>query len=122
MKLSLSLANLGLVSIFGLATAAASDVLTNHNSVARTGLVSDETILTPANVAGLKILYQKTVDGQVYAQPLCVSNQLVYMDGVSQGQHNVVIVATEHGSVYTFDAKSGYSAFSLISLIPINRF
>jgi hypothetical protein len=116
MKFSLILANLGLVSIFGLATAAASDVLTNHNNVARTGLVSDETVLTPANVAGLKILYQETVDGQVYAQPLCVSNQLVYMDGVSQGQHDVVIVATEHGSVYTFDAKSGIGYWQ-VSLI-----
>ena len=98
MKLSLNMATLGLVSLFGVGTAVASDVLTNHNNVARTGLVSDETVLTPANVAGLKILFQKTLDGQVYAQPLCIANQLVYKNGVSQGKRNVVIVATEHGS------------------------
>jgi hypothetical protein len=107
MKRFCSTATLGLVSLFGLATAVASDVLTNHNNNARTGLISDETVLTPANVAGLKILFRKTVDGQVYAQPLCVSNQLVYKQGVSQGKHEVVIVATEHGSVYAFNAKSG---------------
>ena len=107
MKLSLSLATQGLACLYGIATAVASDVLTNHNNNARTGLVSDETVLTPANVPGLKILFQKTVDGQVYAQPLCVSNQLVYKHGVSRGKREVVIVATEHGSVYAFNAKSG---------------
>lgn len=107
MKPFLSFASLGFACLYGLATASASDVLTNHNNNARTGLVSDETVLTPANVAGLKILYQKPVDGQVYAQPLCVANQLVYKNGVSQGNHNVVIVATEHGSVYAFDAGTG---------------
>jgi hypothetical protein len=45
MKLFLSLANLRLVSLFGLATAVASDVLTNHNNVTRTGHVSDENII-----------------------------------------------------------------------------
>jgi hypothetical protein len=55
----------------------AADVLTNHNNNARTGLISAETVLTPSNVAELKVLYQSPVDGQIYAQPLCVSNQLV---------------------------------------------
>jgi hypothetical protein len=116
MKVSLSLATLGLVCLYGLATAAASDVLTNHNNVARTGHVSDEKVLTPANVSGLKILYQNTVDGQIYAQPLCISKQLVYTNGVSQGKHDVVIVATEHGSVYAFDATTG-STYWQVSLL-----
>lgn len=107
MKPFFGMATLGLLSLYGLATAVASDVLSNHNNNARTGYVSDETVLTPANVAGLKILYQKTLDGQVYAQPLCVSNQLVYKHGVSRGKRGVVIVATEHGSVYAFNASRG---------------
>jgi hypothetical protein len=73
MKPFLSFASLGFACLYGLATASASDVLTNHNNNARTGLVSDETVLTPANVAGLKILFQETVEGQVFAQPLFAS-------------------------------------------------
>jgi hypothetical protein len=79
--------------------------------------VTDEAVLTPANVSGLKILFQKTVDGQIYAQPLCVSNQLVFSHGVSQGTHDIVIVATENDSVYAFDAAAGtlYWQVSLLS-------
>ncbi len=107
MKFSLYQATLILSCFYGLANTLAYDVLTNHNNTARTGHVSDEVILTPANVAGLKILYQNTVDGQVYAQPLCVSNQPISDHGVSEGKHDLVIVATEHGSVYAFDAVTG---------------
>jgi len=107
MKFAYCLQPLGLFLCFGVATAAPYDVLTNHNDVARTGWVSTETELTPANVAGLKILFQNSVDGQVYAQPLAVTNQLVYRNGVSQGMHDIVIVATEHDSVYAFDAQTG---------------
>jgi hypothetical protein len=67
-------------------------------------LVSDETTLTPANASQLKVLYQSTADGQVYTQPLCVSNQLIKIGGVSQGNHDLVVVATENGSGYAFDA------------------
>jgi outer membrane protein assembly factor BamB len=93
---------------FLLANPLAADVLTNRNDNARSGLVSNETILTPASVqAGLKLLFQSAVDGAVYAEPLCVSNQLVYSGGVSQGNHDLVIAATENGSVYAFDATTG---------------
>lgn len=107
MKFSLYQATLILSCFYGLANTLAYDVLTNHNNTARTGHVADEVILTPANVAGLKILYQNTVDGQVYAQPLCVSNQPISNRGASEGKHDLVIVATEHGSVYAFDAVTG---------------
>ena len=110
---------IGLACLFGVAVAASgADVLTNHNDNARTGWVSDETILTPANAAQLKVLFQSTVDGQVYAQPLCVSNQLVKIGGTSQGNHDLVIVATENGSVYAFDAATGATYWQVSLLSP----
>src|SRR5580704_14398703 len=106
-KLSRVLLGIGVIGVFGMTSSLAYQVLTNHNNAARTGWVSGETQLTPANVSGLKILFQNPVDGMVYAQPLCVTNQLVYKNGVSAGKHSIVIVATEHGSVYVFDANTG---------------
>jgi hypothetical protein len=77
------------------------NVLTWHMDNARTGLNSNETLLTPANVtaAGFGKLFSYLVDGYLYAQPLYVSNLTIR--GVA---HNVVFAATENESVYAFDA------------------
>jgi outer membrane protein assembly factor BamB len=103
-----------------LSTTTTADVLTNRNDNARSGVVKDEVILTPANVAGLKMLFQNPVDGAVYAQPLCVSNQLVYKNGVPQGLRDLVIIATENGSVYAFDAVTGTTYWAVSVLTPGN--
>ncbi|HEY4239727.1 MAG TPA: PKD domain-containing protein [Kofleriaceae bacterium] len=78
-------------------------VLTQHGDAARSGLDSAEPKLTWAAVPGaFGKLFSVAVDGKVYAQPL-------FAPGVSigGGTHDVVYVATEHDSVYAFDAYSG---------------
>ena len=44
-------------------------------------------------------MFSCQVDGSIYAQPLWVSNLTI-----NGAQHNVIIVATQHDSVYAFDA------------------
>ena len=79
------------------------DVITYHYDNSRSGQNLNETVLTPANVNSTKFgkLGEFMVDGKVDAQPL-------YLSQVTIGgqKRNVLYVATEHGSVYAFDADS----------------
>ena len=81
------------------------DVLTYHNDMARTGQNLNETILNTGDVTSAKFgkIGFDTVDGHVDAQPLYASGVAV----PGNGRHNILIAATEHDSVYAFDADSG---------------
>jgi hypothetical protein len=86
------------------ATVAATDlagVFTYHNDLSRTGANVKEYALTTASVAGATFgkQFSCAVDGAIYAQPLWIANLTV-----SGTKHNVVFVATQHDTVYAFDA------------------
>jgi hypothetical protein len=90
--------------VTGGAVPGGTDVLTYKNDLSRSGQNLSESTLTPANVtsSSFGLLRNLPVDGKVDAQPLYVS-QL----SVSGSAHNVLFVATEHDSVYAFDADTG---------------
>jgi uncharacterized protein (TIGR03437 family) len=89
-------------------------VLTWHNDNARTGQNLRETILTPASVGSSTFgrLATLSVDGKVDAQPLLVTSVPI----PNQGIHNVLYVATEHGSLYAFDADT-FTQLQKVSLL-----
>ncbi len=82
------------------------DTLTQHNDPQRSGAYLREEQLNPETVGGGKFarLFDWEVDGQIYTQPLYVSN-LPY-----KGRKiNMVVVATTNNSVYAFEAPSAAS-------------
>jgi hypothetical protein len=94
---------------------ATTDVLTYHNDNARTGQNLNETILTTGNVAfatfGKVGFYP--ADSKVDAEPLYASSVAV----PSNGLHNLLIVATEHDTVYAFDADTGATVWQTSTLM-----
>ncbi|HEX4545889.1 MAG TPA: hypothetical protein VH110_05975 [Candidatus Acidoferrum sp.] len=85
------------------------DVITYQYDNSRSGQNLNETALTPANVKSATFgkKGEFMVDGKVDAQPL-------YLSQVTIGgqKKNVLYVATEHGSVYAFDADSSSGSTS----------
>jgi hypothetical protein len=76
-------------------------VFTYHNDVSRDGADTQEYALTAATVGSSTFgkLFSCAVDGAVYAQPLWVPGLTI-----GGGSHNVLFVATQHDSLYAFDA------------------
>ncbi|MFI4879949.1 MAG: beta strand repeat-containing protein [Steroidobacterales bacterium] len=81
-----------------------SGVFTYRNDVARDGANTQEYALTTTSTTTGTFgkLFSLHVDGAVYAQPLWAANLTV-----SGAKHNVLFVATQHDSVYAFDADTG---------------
>src|SRR5712692_6340485 len=82
--------------------AAQISVLTQRYDSARDGLNANETTLTLSNVntSTFGKLFSVPVDGRVFAQPLYVPNVSIPGNGI----HNVIYIATQHDSVYAYDA------------------
>jgi hypothetical protein len=78
-----------------------SGVLTYHNNLSRDGTNTRELALTTSNVntSTFGKLFSCPADGAIYAQPLWLPNL-----SVAGSPHNVIIVATQHESLYAFDA------------------
>ena len=89
-------------------------VLTYHNDNMRTGRNQSETTLTLKNVNSNTFgkLFVLSTDGLVDAQPLYAPNLTV-----AGGTHNVLFVASEHGTVYAFDADSGATLWQVTTLL-----
>jgi len=92
------------------AATGATDVLTYHNDIARTGQNLTETTLTTSNVNSAKFgkIGFFSVDGLVDGEPLYASQVAI----PNMGTHNLLIAVTEHGTVYAFDADSGTKIWS----------
>ena len=74
---------------------------THHNDNLRSGLNANETVLSPSNV-------NQTQFGKLFAYTLmacvCIAVVCGQREFPNLGVHNVVYLATEHDSVYAFDA------------------
>ncbi|HEY4677189.1 MAG TPA: hypothetical protein VIJ01_08515, partial [Candidatus Angelobacter sp.] len=76
-------------------------MFTYHADKFRSGVNLQEFALTKSTVKSTTFgkVFTRAVDGQIYAQPLYVANLTI-----AGAKHNVVFVATQHSSVYAFDA------------------
>jgi hypothetical protein len=94
--------NLARVFLAALPLSAQVSVLTYQYDSSRAGANLNESVLTTANVTANQFgkLFAYQVDGYIYGQPLFLPNVTI----PQKGMHDVVYVATEHDSVYAFDA------------------
>jgi hypothetical protein len=85
-----------------LAATSVAQVTTSQYDNSRTDAILTEKTLTPQNVNARQFgkLGTFKVDGAVYAQPLFIPS----VEIPNKGTHDVLFVATEHDSVYAFDA------------------
>jgi hypothetical protein len=81
-----------------------SGVLTYHNNLSRDGTNTHEFALAAStlNTSTFGKLFSCPTDGAIYAQPLWIPQV-----STASGKHNVIVVATQHESLYAFDADTG---------------
>ena len=96
-------------------------VATYHNDLARDGANTQEYAFTTStvNTSTFGKLFSCTVDGAVYAQPLWQANVTV-----NGAKRNVIFVATQHDSLFAFDADNNTSTCTPlwnVSLIDSNH-
>ena len=87
-------------------SAAAQSVTTWHNDNNRTGWQQNEITLTPTSVtqSNFGLLWQYSVTGQVYDQPLAVAG--IPSSTKCPSPCNAVFIATEQDMLYAFNANS----------------
>jgi hypothetical protein len=85
----------------GIAVTDFSGMVTYHNNLSRDGTNPRELALTILNVntSTFGKLFSCATDGAIYAQPLWIPNLTV-----AGAIHNVIVVASQHDSLYAFDA------------------
>jgi len=88
--------------------AAQTSVVTYQYDTSRAGANVNESVLNTTNVTATQFgkLFSYPVDGVLYGQPLYLPNVTIPQKGI----HDVVYVATEHDSVYAFDADNNSGA------------
>jgi hypothetical protein len=91
------------------------DVLTQRNDNTRSGTNLQEVSLNTSNVNNARFgkLVFRIVDGNIYAQPLIVSQARIVNRADAR---NVALVATQHNSVYAFDAEDTNQASTTAEL------
>ena len=92
------------------------NVLSNHNNLRRTGWNDKESVLNTQNVSPSTFtkLFTKSVDDQIYAQPLIITKV-----SIAGNLRNIVLVATVNNSVYAFDADNAGTAYWQKNLTPV---
>jgi hypothetical protein len=87
-------------------------VLTQHYDNARSGQNTNESVLTHANVNPVQFgkLFAQPLDGKEAGQPLYVPGVYIPANATT---HNVIYVATQHDSVYAFDADNNLGSNSV---------
>jgi glucose dehydrogenase len=93
------------------------DVVTYKYDNSRTGQNTNESILTTSNVnqSTFGLRHFTTTDGKIDAQPLYLTQLQI-----GGAPHNVLFIATEHGSVYAIDTAT-YAQLWKVSLIPAGQ-